>query len=236
MSDAYMRTPKGLFETILAKIGSLEERLGRTPSTRGATALRDAIFGMPSTDAARVALANQQVTWFNTDKGWQESYYATTGLAGLVVPGLIAGHPAGWYPISGATLPYGDALFAADQSVPSGEATLNLNAGRLRGGVTFSANGLFAPIGGHYDVRAQAYTWDTPGAGTYRGVSAYVAGVRTAEVNISGRWSMISPTLRVPVKAGDKMTAVTSGDSAMWMRQWFGNNALSIAYAGPPLA
>lgn len=66
---------------------------------QGTTAQRDARYGVPSTDAARVALANQRVVWWNSELGWEESYYAVTGLAGLTVPGLIAGTASGWYPI-----------------------------------------------------------------------------------------------------------------------------------------
>lgn len=66
---------------------------------RGTTAERDARFGTPTTDAARVALANQRISWYNTDLGWDESYYAVTGLSGLTAPGLIAGSASGWYPI-----------------------------------------------------------------------------------------------------------------------------------------
>ena len=66
----------------------------------GSTALRDTIFGSPANDVARVALANQQVVWWNTDKNWEESYYAPASLTGLTVRGLVAGAPAGWYPIT----------------------------------------------------------------------------------------------------------------------------------------
>lgn len=65
----------------------------------GTTAERDAIFGTPANDTERVALANQKVTWFNTDLGWEESYFAVTGLTGLTVRALVAGTASGWYPI-----------------------------------------------------------------------------------------------------------------------------------------
>ena len=64
----------------------------------GSTSARNTRYGSPSTDAQRVALANRKVRWFNTDLGWEESYYAVTGLAGLAVPGLVAGTASGWYP------------------------------------------------------------------------------------------------------------------------------------------
>lgn len=67
---------------------------------RGTTAERDAYFGAPTITADQVALANRKVTWFNTDLGWQESYYVVQGTSGLTARGLITGAPAGWYPIS----------------------------------------------------------------------------------------------------------------------------------------
>lgn len=65
----------------------------------GTTAQRDTKYGVPATDAARVALANQKVRWFNNDLGWEESYYAVTGLTGLTAKGLLAGTASGWYPM-----------------------------------------------------------------------------------------------------------------------------------------
>lgn len=65
---------------------------------RGTTAERDAFYDTPTTDAQRVALANQRVAWFNTDLGWEESYYATTGTPGLTARGLVTGTAPGWYP------------------------------------------------------------------------------------------------------------------------------------------
>ena len=65
---------------------------------RGTTVQRDTIFGVPATDATRVALANRKIVWYNTDLGWEESYFATTGKAGLTALGLVAEAPSGWYP------------------------------------------------------------------------------------------------------------------------------------------
>lgn len=71
-----------------------------TNTTRGTTTQRDTLYGVPGTAAARVALANQQVTWFNTDLGWKERYYEVTASAGLTALGLVTGATPGWYPIS----------------------------------------------------------------------------------------------------------------------------------------
>ena len=56
-------------------------------------AARDAYWGVPSTEAERIALQNRGATTLRTDKGWQERYLATydatTNPAGA--------NPAGWY-------------------------------------------------------------------------------------------------------------------------------------------
>ncbi|WNT44337.1 minor tail protein [Microbacterium phage Mabodamaca] len=65
---------------------------------KSGTATRDAYYGVPTTDAARAALANSRPIWYNTDLGWQESYYAPVGTPGLTAPGLASGVEAGWYP------------------------------------------------------------------------------------------------------------------------------------------
>lgn len=68
-------------------------------ATGGTTAERNTRYGaVPTTDPARVALANQRPVWFNTDLGWEEGYYAVTGLSGLTARGLVAGVTSGWYP------------------------------------------------------------------------------------------------------------------------------------------
>lgn len=84
------------------RLRSLERRLARMASSipdRGTTALRDATYPPAATVPEQVFLANRQILWYNTDRGWTESYYAPTGSAGLTARGLVAGAPAGWYPI-----------------------------------------------------------------------------------------------------------------------------------------
>ena len=106
-NDSYARTAAGMFDTLNRRLTSVERRL--PPPTYippppaqygGTTAARNTYFGVPSTDAERVALANQRVTWFNTSLGWEESYYAVTGLSGLTAIGLVTGTASGWYPIT----------------------------------------------------------------------------------------------------------------------------------------
>jgi microcystin-dependent protein len=71
-----------------------------TNTDRGTTAARDTKYGTPATAADRVLLHNKKVTWYNTDLGWKERYYALASETGLTGPGIVAGGVAGWYPIS----------------------------------------------------------------------------------------------------------------------------------------
>jgi microcystin-dependent protein len=75
-----------------------------TNTDRGTTAERDAKYGSPATSAARVALHNQFITWYNTELGWKERYYAGSTESGLLGVGIVIGGTPGWYPIS--TGPY----------------------------------------------------------------------------------------------------------------------------------
>jgi hypothetical protein len=76
-------------------------RVSRAPSS-GSTAERDLLYGIPSTDADRVELANRQVSWLNTDTGFVESYFMVAGAPGLTARGLapnVTKVAAGWYPV-----------------------------------------------------------------------------------------------------------------------------------------
>lgn len=112
-----------------------------TNTTRGTTAQRDVLYGVPGTAAARVALANQQVTWFNTDLGWKERYYEVTASAGLTAVGLVSGATPGWYPIGEG--PY------IELNAPVGDQSIFFNTfitgwalyGRRGGSSWFNLNG-----------------------------------------------------------------------------------------------
>lgn len=73
----------------------------------GTTAQRDAAFPDPVATADKVALANRQIIWYNTDFGWFESYY-TAIATGTVVPILVGGAVSGWFPThDGPSAKYG---------------------------------------------------------------------------------------------------------------------------------
>lgn len=133
--NAYFRTPEGYFGEQEELIEELQRRLANVPVPyvlpqqytdlgRGTTAQRNAIFGTPITDGQRVTLANRKVTWFNTDLGWEESYYATTGLPGLTAPALISAVTSGWFPIG----PGGPRVYlvaSAPQTMANGQLFVN---------------------------------------------------------------------------------------------------------------
>jgi hypothetical protein len=64
--------------------------------SQGTSAQRDAQYGVPSTTADKVILANKKVVWYNTTTLMFETYYATTGSTGLAVTGIVGA--SGWYP------------------------------------------------------------------------------------------------------------------------------------------
>ena len=130
-------------------------------SGSGSTAERDIYYTAPSTDAERAGLANRVPTWFNTDKGYFEGYYATTGLAGLTARGLVAGVPSGWYPQPGSLLTgtriqgngfqgIGGGAFVA----PTMASGLLVNIGNF---AASGPNGLTLPVPGYYTAAGGVY-------------------------------------------------------------------------------
>lgn len=102
-NESRTRQPAGMFGDIWKRLRAVERRLALAPNQRpvsGTTEQRDSVWGTPATVEEQVALANLTPLWWNTDLGWQESYYATDGATGLAAPGLVdhANVPPGWYP------------------------------------------------------------------------------------------------------------------------------------------
>ncbi|ALY08995.1 tail protein [Arthrobacter phage Gordon] len=134
---------------------------------RGTTADRNLLFGTPVTDPTRVALANRQIIWFNTDLGWEESYYATEGKAGLLVTGLQQPHSSGWYPTGPGP------MVLLEPSAFSAQTTNSWVKGwgtpvRRRGGTNWfvSTDGRVVEFrqAGRYDIKA--WTVQQTGSGT----------------------------------------------------------------------
>lgn len=66
-------------------------------SQAGSTALRNAIFGTPSTAAQKLAL--QGASWWNTERAWEERYFALYNAS--TQPNGLSKLADGWYPVHG---------------------------------------------------------------------------------------------------------------------------------------
>jgi hypothetical protein len=170
-----------------------------TTSHRGTAAQRDAAYGVPATDAARVALANRRPTWFNTDLGWLEEYYAPTGLAGLTALGLTAGVAAGWYPVGEG--PAIRLVASAPQSVSGAGQRITawsapgVGNSRVRGGAAYFTylNGFITIVrAGIY--RIHAHTLVQAGAGS---VILYVISTTPAIGNLGVMTTTLNGTYGV---------------------------------------
>lgn len=113
---------------------------------RGTTAQRDAYWGKPTTGAttpeitARVALANKGPRWFNTEKGYEEQYFAKVGDTG-VLAGAQALVPD-WYPSGAGIVPEAFVSFkpGANVAIGAGNTVITTNS-------TFMQE-MSAPVGG----------------------------------------------------------------------------------------
>ncbi|QDH93092.1 hypothetical protein QDA02_gp73 [Microbacterium phage Margaery] len=170
-----IRTTEELLRSLLRRVGLLERRIAvrsvyRPVPVRGTTAERNERFGVPATDAERAALANEKPTWWNTDFGWEESYYAPTGLAGLTARGLVAGTAADWYPTGEG--PYSRLLANAPQSMAANQyintwSQWGTGGSTRRGGAAwFTYNAALGAVNclkaGYYDITSM----DSQQAGT----------------------------------------------------------------------
>jgi len=165
------RTLDEILVDLRERVGHLERRGGKNGrggsggslGFRGTTAERDAQFPPPTDDVGRSRLANSQVWWFNTDKGWIESYFTTHGRAGLRVTGLLAMAPSGWYPLRGSMI-LGhkgmDFLNGTTQS-PTGTVGYYTEVCQvLIGGVTnHDVYAMVVPIAGFYRIRSSVHNW-----------------------------------------------------------------------------
>lgn len=164
---------EGLLKGVRTDVDILLRR--RTPPvvpTFGTTAERDAYWGIPTTDAERVALANQRPVWYDIATRRTLSYFAVTGTPGLTVPGLPVFSTAGWYgadilrsPIQGripshVTLGGGSAAVAED-----GTITFTGVTGYLAINDVF--DGINAQNGDEYDVTGSIYCSADPGGAFY---------------------------------------------------------------------
>lgn len=217
----------------------------------GTTAQRDVKYPLPSTDPTRVALANQVILWYNTTKGYVEAYYATTGLTGLLVPGLPAGTISGWYPLIETGIPYGHmGMTGGFQQMNGGVDTpiLFAAAQELRGGMLASDpdDCLIVPLTGRYRVHLKAYfSGSSTETNTVRmrlnGVSA-ASGVRggvyeklLASANKVGSGDIfIHSTGIVPLNAGDKVGMVAQTAVSVWGTTGYNGSCFEVEWVSGP--
>lgn len=235
---------------------NLNDRRPRPSRERvGTAAQRDAMFPPPANLAQRVVLANRQVRWFNTEQGWWESYYTTTGEAGLTVRGLrtviatVAVAP-GWYPMSDAGGPRRRVVGNAAQNMTSGGLYINW---RLTGEDTFwigsgtpgivgsAATGqtLKAGIAGEYDLEYRLGLQAGSGTGVfgiYRHFGAATWLLLDPGVLQSGYGTSFQGAMRLQIPAAGAIgMGVNSGTLSVGGTNY--NTALfDLRYTSPPFA
>lgn len=186
-------------------------------------AARDAFFGTPATEAARLTLQAKGAETVRTDKGWTERYYATYDAA----TNPQGAPQAGWYPVAGAvpafvcSTPTPQAIGTSWQiistafNVPAGQPGAGAPAPDLNRGFTSFANGLLTvQQPGVYDLVGGMVT-------TVNGVqsvgitlnSAIITAGLLAQSQTSGI-TAATPPRPVRLKAGDQLRLWGAAPSA----------------------
>jgi len=201
----------------------------RGGSQGGTTTERDARFGTPTTDAQRVALANRKVVWYNSTLGWEESYYATTGLAGLTAKGLLAGYASGWYPTGNGLTPEIIMDPTATFSATTGNYVGNWNGSvKRRGGDAFFVSDQYGPtikLPGYYDLSCYTVQGSGSGLADYHIRLNNLAGTTVEwQTNLSG--ILLSTSYVTYISAQWKSTLIKPGGNLF---RWFcSNGTLSL--------
>lgn len=219
---------------------------------RGTTAERDTNWGVPTTEFAKGFLASSRPVWFNTDLGWEESYYAPVGTEGLTVRGLVAGVPAGWYPTGYG--PHGRLHTAGPQGHVSGSYFTNwLNFGSSLGagwGESWRSHTLIdRPTGdtatirtrlpGRYDLECQMEFPGGTGTGVWR--FGYFSGFANAgATNADSPLPLLGGYDQIPRLEHRNVLLLDTGRCFMQTvaAQWTVGNSnawMSLRYVGPPL-
>lgn len=218
---------------------------------RGPTSERDIYFGVPGTDADRVDLANRRPTWFNTDLGWEEGYFATSGLTGLTAPGTLAGFAAGWYPLGGADIFVHKGMTGGFQQWAGGAAVeVIMPAAQIRrGGWTEPvANRVVVPHGGFYDLNVKGYftglsqviAWQQVSLEVLRGGSSVWLAPRALVNNrAAGNDAQDTAGAFFSLMAGDVLHLVFNSSTTSnntWGSNGWDGTFLEATYKAPPLA
>lgn len=170
----------------------------------GTSAERDAYWGTPASATARVELANRNARWFNTDKGYEQQYYAQFDDAG--VGAAPARDVFGWYAASHLT------------EVPLSKFTLGGSAGTFskRGGVAVGTASALLTLDGVFSADFKNYKIvidiTAMSAASDLIVNLRAAGVTDSAVNYA-----IS---NLQVSAAGATTSGTSGGETKFIVGW----------------
>lgn len=253
MGGSIPRDPVRQQKAVFERLDELSSRISRaipgrlTDLGRGSTAERDVLYGVPTATADQVALANRNIVWFNTDKGWSETYFSPAA-AGLTARALIAGNPAGWYPLAGTHMVATRIKNNGFQSVPAGSAvlpTLTIWLNNVGGFTVFGTSGMAAPIGGYYEVTSGVY-WSGGGAMVYRnnvvryagpgGVINEVAGSRMPNTGADGQNMTSTPGVPFIATQAVELVAQCAGADNVYGDGVNRRTFLAMKYEGPPVA
>lgn len=242
-----MRTMQEVLESILSRLARVERRLaivgtGGGGTDSGTTAQRDARF--PAADP--VSLANAVPVWFNTEKGYAETYYVPTGTVGLQVRGLLTGYPAGWYPVAGSLLTctrIKDNGFQAAGGGVKNYPTLLWPALTNIGGFTnTTVANIVVPVGGLYDIVGRIY-WSGAAAMAYLIVGAQFTGTTNEIVTdrmpangVDMENGFIGRSVPIPAGQGIDLFGVPAAAHNMYGDGVRRRTHLALSYTGPPLA
>ena len=208
-------------------------------------AARDAKFGVPADETARLALQNTGARVIRTDTGWTERYYATYNAA--TNPGGAS--PAGWYPVAGSV---------PDARVTRSSTGFNFTNGAWHnisntaywtnqktptGGISWNGN-YTVTIPGEYEVEASVFS-----NGITHSIlclqkniaQAGCGGYQSSTTNYGGSgWNVASLTKRITMGAGEYVSLsfyAGGGTSSGYAWMTAGSSSESyfgIRYMGPP--
>lgn len=214
---------------------------------------RDAVYGVPTLVADQVALANAEPRWFNTDKGWEEQYYAAYNAAGVTASTPVR-DVAGWAPslragrvpltrftttgvkkggkaefTNAATVAL-DALFTTDFDRYEVEVTASAASAALNLTLQFRAGGAANTTANYFHSFAESAT---------AGLSQSVTGT-AASSSLIGRVSLVGASIRIlivnPAQPRRTWTHNTSLDSDSVHRTGGASFALTNVFDGFVLA
>lgn len=223
----------------------LESQVRGLPFT-GTEEERESFLPPPDDEAESVALANLKPLWLNPETNWLESYFEVTGTAGLTVPGLVAGSPSGWYPVSVG--PVAQIGVSSPQAFSSAGDFVNWSSfgtglsHRTVGDdwFTYASGRLIVHKPGRY--RASGAMQTPVGTGTgYVSLRSYLSGgtlvssmLRPAVLNAT---FTTGTNLELPeILFVEDQYLVFRSDQGSWSLGNSGNSFMRLEYVGPPLS